>query len=134
MSYGEQNATLMSKVVVRKSTDFLVGGIWGLLFFFIPSLVSGLYGFPLYDLVFSSTQFSQSSVIGTLIFLTALYITLSTPVFIIYVLIFRKRGSNTIGLIGLLQSFGMFVIGFLISMFIYFTFGLVGFSGGEFGL
>jgi len=108
---------------MRKSLSFVIGGIWGLLFFFVPAFKSGLYGFPLYG-----------SAITSFLLLLALYVVLSTPVFMVYVFVVQKKEKSKIGLNRISLSFAIFMLGFFVSLALYFTFGFIGFSRGEFGL
>ena len=108
---------------MSKKIDFISGAVWGLVFFFAPAIKSGLFGFPFYD-----------SITTSITVLFTLYMAILISIFAIYVFSIRRRKKNNIGFDVLVRSFAMFLIGFLISMALYFAFGLVGFSRGEFSL
>ena len=115
--------------------SFIIGLVWGLLFFLTSSLFSGVYGFPFYDPISSILPVMSGNLLSSTLLLGIVYIVISIPIFAIYFFLLSHRnkelGSNVSVLI---KNFTYFTIGFFIILIMYLAIGLIAFSSGEFGL
>lgn len=114
--------------------NLIAGFLGGIIFFVLPTLPSGSYGFFGYENLAKTFPFIEGSFLLTSATLLIFYMIISLPIFILYSLFFIRKKHGGENQKTYITSFLVFYVGFIMAFLAFLTIGLIGASRGGFGL